>query len=326
MRAQGVVQAAGVMGYATRRKEEAMHTDPVRRRFTLIELLVVVAVIAILASLLLPALGKARDRARLIACSSNLKQYGLAHSMYVDEHDGYVVPLFSIGTGNNKHNWGLALSAYIDGAYGGTNWLNVHYSNGATAKARTAHLCPAETNVVAPVGDLPCSLPEGLGAIGYGARSTGGSYLWKFYFTTYALSGVLASGAWRNAPATGSASDTYNNAPGVPPIAHLLYPSDMWLIGEGYPSGFSGTFDSSGLFRGKYYPRVNFERHNRDTNVVHLDGHVATFRYGNRRGTVGDPNDTPISAAKASVMRHWSHFWWDEVKRKGSLAAGVADW
>lgn len=58
-------------------------------RFTLIELLVVVAIIAILASLLLPALTAARDAARGSTCLSQLKQIALATQMYCDEHDGW---------------------------------------------------------------------------------------------------------------------------------------------------------------------------------------------------------------------------------------------
>ena len=59
-----------------------------KKHFTLIELLVVIAIIAILAAILLPALGKARDKAQNIDCVSRLKQLSLSFLMYSDENDG----------------------------------------------------------------------------------------------------------------------------------------------------------------------------------------------------------------------------------------------
>jgi prepilin-type N-terminal cleavage/methylation domain-containing protein len=60
--------------------------------FTLVELLVVIAVVGILAALFLPVLGKAKERARITQCLSNLRQIGVGLKMYVDDHDGIFPP------------------------------------------------------------------------------------------------------------------------------------------------------------------------------------------------------------------------------------------
>ena len=63
-----------------------------KKNFTLIELLVVIAIIAILASMLLPALNKARDRAKAANCVANLKQLGMGLNMYTSSNNDFIPP------------------------------------------------------------------------------------------------------------------------------------------------------------------------------------------------------------------------------------------
>jgi prepilin-type N-terminal cleavage/methylation domain-containing protein/prepilin-type processing-associated H-X9-DG protein len=114
-----------------------------KRAFTLIELLVVIAIIAILASLLFPAISKVKAKSKAISCVNNLRQFCVALHTYAQENDDYFPPE---GTGtslNSETGWYIALPKTMGiPTYNEMEWR----TNASAPLTRTPLLCPANTN------------------------------------------------------------------------------------------------------------------------------------------------------------------------------------
>jgi len=264
-----------------------LQNNKTRPGFTLIELLVVIAIIAILAAMLLPALAKAKSKAQQIACLNNMKQWGLADSMYVDDSNQvFPWPRYQVSSTQQQDNptWGDVQTFYNLGK-GNDVWCNALPSYVAGQPLYKYVLDPVGFSSTKSIFTCPTAVSQGILTadipISHGYMKASARPLFNYAMNSKSLANEGANAILK----TGMV---------MHPSAFVLF-SEVRNRSDEKP--FNGTSANQiDLATPHCYTTRFSARHSGGGDITFSDGHAAIFKYAHVVDTDGkDPGNYDIN-------------------------------